>query len=232
MRILIVNGEDKFSVMLARALTKNRYNADTATDGETGLGMALTGIYDMILLDTNLPRMSGIDLLRRLRERMLNIPVILLSDSGEISDKVTGLDAGADDYMVKPISNEELFARIRALSRRNASLVPDNVITFEDLSLNISTYELVCGENAIRLGAKEMNITELLVRSGRCIISKEDLIVKVWGYDSDAEYNNVEVYISILRKKMKDIHSNVRIRTVRGVGYKLETAVDQPEAED
>lgn len=221
MRILIIEDELKLAEALSQILNKNRYGSDIATDGEIGLDMAMSGIYNMILLDIMLPKMNGMDLLRRLRSSGITIPVILLTAKDDLSDKVNGLDAGADDYLTKPFQSEELMARIRALSRRNAELVPESVITYEDVTLNLATYELCCGDRSIRLGLKEMGIAEMLIRSGKRIVPKEEILVKVWGYDTEAEYNNVEVYISLLRKKLKHIHANISICTVRGVGYNL-----------
>lgn len=221
MRILIVEDETKLAEALSQILTKNRYGSDIASDGVEGLDMALSGIYNLILLDIMLPKMNGIDVLRRLRSSGVNTPVILLTAKDDINDKVIGLDAGADDYITKPFSSEELMARIRALSRRNAEIVPENLLVYEDVTLNLATYELCCGDRSIRLGLKEMGIAEMLIRSGKRIVPKEEILVKVWGYDTEAEYNNVEVYISLLRKKLKHIHANISICTVRGVGYNL-----------
>ncbi len=222
MRILIVEDEVKLAEALSQILSRNRYTTDIATDGETGLDMALDSIYDLIILDVMLPGINGFEILRRIRKDGIRTPVLLLTAKNEICDKVCGLDLGADDYMTKPFSTEELLARIRALSRRNTEVMPDNVLSCEDISLNLSTYELFCAERSIKLGAKEMNIVEILLRAGKRITSKEDLIVKVWGYDSEAEYNNVEVYISLLRKKLAHIRAKASIKTVRGVGYKID----------
>ncbi len=221
MRILIVEDEIKLAEALAKILNKNRYGTDIATDGESGLNMAMSGIYDLILLDIMLPKLSGIHVLRRLREIELSTPVILLTAKDDVSDKVAGLDAGADDYITKPFSGDELLARIRALSRRGAELTSDNMLSFGALSLNRSTYELVCENRSIKLGLKEMSIAEMLIRSGKRIVPKEEMLMKVWGYDTEAEFNNVEVYISLLRKKLLHIHAPVSICTVRGVGYNL-----------
>ena len=176
----------------------------------------------MIVLDIMLPKMNGLEVLRTLRANKIKTPVILLTAKDEVSDKVTGLDIGADDYLTKPFYTEELLARIRSLGRRNSDVICDNILSFDDISLNISTYELMCGERSVKLGLKEFNIMELLIKNGARILSKETLIEKIWGYESDAEYNNVEVYISFLRKKLSHIKSKVIIKTVRGVGYCLE----------
>lgn len=221
MRILIVEDEFKLAEALAKILAKNRYIADISTDGHEGLDKAVTGIYDLILLDIMLPRLSGLQILRRLRSLGIKTPVILLTAKDNTQDKVEGLDAGADDYITKPFSSDELLARIRALFRRGSSLSTDNTISFESLSLNQSTYELVCGERSIKLGLKEMGIIEMLIRAGRRIVTKDEMLKKVWGYDTEAEFNNVEVYISLLRKKLAHIHAPIGISTVRGVGYNL-----------
>lgn len=222
MRILIVEDEVRLAEALVQIFMKEKYSADACYDGVSGLDNALTGIYDVIVLDIMLPKMNGLAVLRTLRANKIKTPVILLTAKDEVSDKVTGLDIGADDYLTKPFYTEELLARIRSLGRRNSDVICDNILSFDDISLNISTYELMCGERSVKLGLKEFNIMELLIKNGARILSKETLIEKIWGYESDAEYNNVEVYISFLRKKLSHIKSKVIIKTVRGVGYCLE----------
>ena len=222
MRILIIEDEIKLAEALAQIFAKNRYNTDIATDGEMGLDLALDKIYDLIVLDIMLPKKNGLKILEEVRAAGSTIPIILLTAKDDVTDKVRGLDLGADDYVTKPFSSEELLARIRALLRRNVEVISDNIITCEDISLNISTYELMCGDRSIKLGAKEMSIIEILLRAGKRIISKEELIVKVWGYDSEAEYNNVEVYVSLLRKKLHHLRSKASIKTVRSVGYRID----------
>jgi DNA-binding response OmpR family regulator len=222
MRILIVEDEVRLAEALVQIFMKEKYSADACYDGVSGLDNALTGIYDVIVLDIMLPKMNGLEVLRTLRANKIKTPVILLTAKDEVSDKVTGLDIGADDYLTKPFYTEELLARIRSLGRRNSDVICDNILSFDDISLNISTYELMCGEKSVKLGLKEFNIMELLIKNGARILSKETLIEKIWGYESDAEYNNVEVYISFLRKKLSHIKSKVIIKTVRGVGYCLE----------
>ncbi len=222
MRILIVEDEVRLAEALVQIFMKEKYSADACYDGVNGLDNALTGIYDLIVLDIMLPKMNGLEVLRTLRANKIKTPVILLTAKDEVSDKVTGLDIGADDYLTKPFYTEELLARVRSLGRRNSDVICDNILSFDDISLNISTYELMCGERSVKLGLKEFNIMELLIKNGARILSKETLIEKIWGYESDAEYNNVEVYISFLRKKLSHIKSKVIIKTVRGVGYCLE----------
>ena len=222
-KILIVEDEKRLADALVQILTRNRMSADASYNGTDGLDNALTGIYDVIVLDIMLPEMNGIDVLRELRREGIKTPVILLTAKDDVSDKVKGLDSGADDYLTKPFSTDELLARIRALGRRTVSeLVCNNTLSYSDLSLELATYTLFCRSNSVKLGLKEFSIMELLMRNGDKVLTKENLIVKVWGYDSDAEYNNVEVYISFLRKKIGFLKSGVSIKTLRGVGYSLE----------
>lgn len=222
MRILVVEDEEAIAEALAHILTKNKYLVDTCYDGESGYDNAITGIYDIILLDIMLPGMNGLEILREIRKNGIKCPVMMLTAKDEISDKVKGLDLGADDYLTKPFAMEELLARVRSLSRRTENAVSDNTVRFSDVSLNLQTYELACQGNSLNLGLKEFSIMEYLLNNPNKVISKEMMIEKIWGYDSDAEYNNVEVYISFLRKKLRHIHSAAQIKTVRGVGYRLE----------
>lgn len=222
MRILIIEDEIALAEALAQIFHKNKYIADISNDGVSGLDNALSGIYDIIILDVMLPEMNGFEVLKNIRRNKITTPVIMLTAKDEISDKVTGLDTGADDYLTKPFVTEELLARIRSLYRRKANIVCEQTLKFADLSLNISAYELKCGENTVNLGLKEFGIMEMLINNGNMVISKEKLLEKIWGYDSNAEYNNVEVYISFLRKKFQHINSAVVIKTIRGVGYCLE----------
>ena len=222
MKILVVEDEIRLAEALVQILNKNKYDAESVYDGETGLDNALTGIYDVIILDIMLPKMNGLEVLSKLRAAKIQTPVILLTAKDEVADKVTGLDHGADDYLTKPFVTDELLARIRALTRRLGEIICDDTLHFADLNLNLSTYELSCEGKSIRLGLKEFRILEFFIRHGQHVISKEELLEKVWGYDSDAEYNNIEVYISFLRKKLGYVDSSTSITTVRGVGYKLE----------
>lgn len=221
MNLLVIEDEVRLAEALVQILQKNKYAALAAYDGITGLDHALTGIYDVIILDIMLPKLNGLEVLKQLREQKIQTPVILLTAKDEVSDRVKGLDHGADDYLTKPFATDELLARIRALGRRRGELICDDTLHFEDISLNLSTYELSCGSKTVRLGLKEFRILEFLIRHGQHIVSKEELLEKIWGFDSEAEYNHVEVYISFLRKKLSHIHSKVGIQTVRGVGYRL-----------
>lgn len=223
MRIMIAEDEEKLADALVQIFAKNKMTADAFGNGIDALDNALTGIYDVIVLDIMMPGMNGIEVLRKIRAEGMDTPVLMFTAKDEISDKVNGLDSGADDYLTKPFATEELLARVRALGRRSsAAIVNSDVITCGDLSLDTAAYELSCGKNSLKLGLKEFSIMELLMKNSGRVLSKETLITKIWGYDSDAEYNNVEVYISFLRKKLDFIKSNAAIKTVRGVGYSLE----------
>ena len=194
---------------------------DVVYRGPEGLDYASSGIYDMILLDIMLPGMDGLTILKTLRQKQITTPVILLTAKSDITDVIAGLDAGSDDYLAKPFSTGELLARIRALSRRGNHYVGE-IMSFEDLTLNKGTMELSCHSDTIRLGLKEAQIMELLIQNPGQVIPKNLLIEKVWGLDSNAEYNNIEVYISFLRQKLNSLDTTVQIRTIRGLGYQLE----------
>ena len=222
MRVLIVEDEARLASSLQDLLELNGYAADIAHDGESGLDNALTGIYDVILLDVMLPKLDGFSLLRRLRGEGDSTPVLMLTARDQVSDKVEGLDCGADYYLTKPFEPQELLACIRALTRRQPELRDPDLVSCGDLSLDKRLFTLSCGARSVRLSRKEYDLMELLMRNQGLIVTKESLLVKVWGYESDAEDNNVEVYISFLRKKLDHLHSTVNIRTIRMVGYCLE----------
>lgn len=222
MRILIVEDERHLAEALTQILKKHHFSADAVHDGRSGLDYAESGIYDLILLDIMLPEMDGISVLKALRRQNISVPVILLTAKGEIGDQVTGLDHGADDYIPKPFSSELLLARIRAVLRRKGELLPEDVLTFGDIGLNASQLKLSAGGKDIKLNLKESELLELLMIRKQAITSKEHIIEKLWGFDSEAEHNNVEVYVSFLRKKLLFLQSSVKIATVRGVGYVLE----------
>ncbi len=221
MRILLVEDEQHLSEAVAHILKKNHYTVDAVYDGQDGLNYAETGIYDLIILDIMLPKLDGISVLRALRRSRLDTPVLLLSAKSEISDKVQGLDSGADDYLAKPFSTDELLARIRALSRRKGEVAADNNLAFGDILLNTSTMALSKGSLSVNLTLKEFEVLEHLIRRGDMISPKEQIIEKLWGFDSEAEANHVEVYVSFLRKKLSFVKSDVTIQAVRGVGYVL-----------
>ncbi|XEC96092.1 response regulator transcription factor [Paenibacillus tarimensis] len=222
MRILIVEDEIHLAEALTQILKKHNYSVDAVHDGRAGLDNALSGIYDLLLLDIMLPEIDGISLLQSIRKEGLSTPVVLLTAKGEISDKVKGLDYGADDYVAKPFSTEELLARIRAALRRKGEVVQDDTLKFGDIELNTANLKLSSRGKEIKLILKECELLELLTIRKQAVTSKEQIIEKLWGFDSEAEHNNVEVYISFIRKKLAFLNSSVRISTIRGVGYVLE----------
>lgn len=227
MRILIVEDEKALAEALSQILIKHNFIADCVFDGETGFDYIMSGVYDLILLDIMLPKKDGVSVLKEARKNGISTPTILITAKSEVSDKVIGLDSGADDYITKPFVTEELLARIRAILRRNTEVISDNELSFGGLMLNTSNCQLSSGERFIKLGFKEFQIMELFLKNVNNIVTKEKLIEKVWGFDSDAEYNNVEVYISFLRKKLNYLKSNVSIKTSRGLGYYLEESNDK-----
>lgn len=196
MRILIVEDELHLAEALTQIIKKHNYSVDAVHDGRSGLDYALSGIYDLLLLDIMLPEMDGVSVLKTLRKKGVSTPVILLTAKGEITDMVTGLDYGADDYIAKPFSSEILLARIRAVLRRKSEVIPDDTLKFGDIELNTSTLKLTVGGKEIKLNLKESELLELLILRKQAVTSKEQIIEKLWGFDSDAEHNNVEVYIS------------------------------------
>ena len=227
MRVLIVEDEVRLADTLRDLLELNGYTADVCHDGETGLDNALSGIYDVVLLDVMLPKRDGFSVLRQLRSEKSAVPVLMLTARSETEDKVTGLDSGADYYLTKPFHPRELLACVRALTRRQPELREPEGLTCGDLRLEQEAFTLRCGDRSVRLSRKEYDMMELLMRNQRLVVSKESLLVKVWGYDSEAEDNNVEVYISFLRKKLQYLRSAVKIRTSRMAGYCLETGGGQ-----
>lgn len=221
MRVLIVEDEVRLAETLRDLLDTEHYAADVCHDGESGLDNALSDIYDLVILDVMLPKKDGFSVLRALRQEGKTVPVLMLSARSELSDRVEGLDCGADDYLTKPFATEELLARVRALSRRQGEVVLE-ALEYGDLKLDLSTHDLRRGNRSVRLNRKEFDVLHLLMANSRIIVPKETLITKVWGYESNAEANNVEAYISFLRKKLIYLDSCVSIITLRKVGYRLE----------
>ena len=221
MQVLIIEDERRLANALAQIIKEERYFVDVVYDGKDGLDYALSGIYDVAIIDVMLPFVNGLDIVKKMRENKISTPVIILSALDSVSDKIKGLDNGADDYMTKPFAPEELIARIKALTRRQGEVVMDELV-FDDLTLVLSDYMLKCGDKEIRLGFKEFEVLKILMSNSKNIVLKEDLICKVWGADSEAEDNNVEAYISFLRKKFAFVGTRVTIGTIRKVGYKLE----------
>lgn len=225
MRILIVEDEKRLADTLAELLHRRGYAVDVSYDGVSGLDNARSGIYDLVLLDAMLPELDGFSLLQQLRAGGETVPVLMLTARSDLSDRVRGLDCGADYYLTKPFETEELLACIRSLLRRGGETADSGTTVFGDLHLRQSTFLLSCGDRSVRLSRREYDLMELLMKNGSQIVSKEQLILKVWGYDSAAEDNNVEVYISFLRRKLAHLRSRVQIKTLRMVGYCLEEAV-------
>ena len=225
MRILVVEDEVRLASTLKDLLEMDGYAADVCHDGESGLDNALSGIYDVMILDVMLPRLDGFTVLRRLRASGNATPVLMLTARSEVTDRIEGLDCGADYYLTKPFEPRELLACIRALTRRQPELRNTDRLEYGDLTLDKSAFTLSCGSRNVRLSRKEFDMMELLMLNRNVVLTKESLLVKIWGYESDAEDNNVEVYISFLRKKLDHLHSRVKIRTIRMVGYLLELPV-------
>ena len=221
MRVLIVEDERRLAEALGQIMAEQRYQADVVYDGADGLDYALTEQYDVIVLDVMLPKLDGFEVASRLRHAHVSTPILMLTARDEMPDKIAGLDHGADDYMTKPFDIGELLARVRALSRRQGKVIGEQ-LTAGDLTLELSTRCLRRGDKSVRLGFKEFDVLRQLMVHPRAVVPKEDIIARVWGLESDAEDNNVEVYISFLRKKLLFLESNVSIGTVRKVGYYLE----------
>ncbi len=221
MRVLIVDDEIRLAEALAQILRKQEYQADTVYDGAAALQAIRETAYDVVILDAMLPKVDGFSVCRQLRLEQNHTPILILTARDDLNSKVTGLDCGADDYMTKPFALEELLARIRALTRRPGEVVLEE-LTFDDLRLGLFTRQLTCGEKSVRLGFREFDVFRLLISSPGTAIPKEELLNRVWGEQPEVESNNVEAYISFLRKKLFYLGSRVSIATVRKVGYYLE----------
>lgn len=222
MRVLIVDDEVKLADALGELMRRNKFVADVVYDGDDGYYYAKNGDYDVVVLDVMMPGMDGFQVVQKLRQNKCNVPVLMLTAKDEVSSRVKGLDCGADDYLTKPFATEELLARVRALARRQTELVYD-CLTFADVTLDVGNYTISCGGKNVSLGAKEYEILRLLMMNPTQVIGKEVIISKVWGLDSDIAENNVEAYMSFLRKKLFFIGSKVTISTKRLLGYYLET---------
>ncbi len=220
MRVLIVEDERNLAETLQQMLKANRFDSDICLDGEKGLQYAENGAYDLIILDIMLPKVNGFTIVEQLRSANNDTPILLLAARSSVEDYVHGLDLGADYYLTKPFEMQELLACVRALTRRHGEVVM-NTLRFGDLELNISTCELSCKERALRLGKKEFSIMHLFMTNGNIVVSKEQILHNAWGIESEAEDNNVEVYISFLRKKLRFLQSDTQIETLRKFGYKL-----------
>ncbi|MDR0931070.1 MAG: response regulator transcription factor [Clostridiales bacterium] len=220
MNILIIEDEKDLAKVLVNIMKKENYKAECVYDGDDGVDYALSGIYDIIILDVMLPRKSGFEVLQEVRKQGLKTPILMLTAKSEIEDKVAGLDYGADDYLTKPFNTSELLARVRALSRRKEDYVVTE-LKLGNIILNKDTHEISTSKSTIKLGIKEFEILELLMENKGRIITKEQFNEKIWGFDSEAEYNTIEVYVSFLRKKLAAACADVEIKTKRGVGYYL-----------
>ncbi len=221
MQILIVEDEKRLAKALMQILTEQKYMVDMVHDGNDGLDYALSGIYDVIILDIMLPYRDGFQIAYELRNQKIETPILMLTAKDTVPDKVSGLNSGADDYMTKPFAPEELLARIKALTRRRGEVMLDET-AYGDFQFNASSNELSKDGKSIHLNFKESEILKLLIAHREGILSKEDIITKVWGYDSDAGSNNVEAYISFLRRKLHFIHSTTEIKAIKKMGYRLE----------
>lgn len=218
MKLLIVDDERALVEALATILKQHKYSVDCAFNGEQGLDMALSGVYDLLILDVMMPKLDGFSLLKILRDKKIDAPVLMLSAKSELTDKICGLNLGADDYITKPFNTEELLARIKALLRRKEKFTGD-VLSYNDISLDRDSFELICEDKRIALGKKEFQILEMLMLNNGKNISKEKFIEKIWGFDTDAEYNSIEVYVSFLRKKLLAVGAQTEIKSIRGIGY-------------
>ena len=222
MRILFAEDERSLSRAVTALLEKNNYSVDPVYDGEEALAYLDAGNYDAVILDIMMPKLDGLEALRRLRQQGNPIPVLLLTAKSEVEDKVTGLDTGANDYLTKPFSTAELLARIRAMTRSQAGGQVTSRLTFGNITLDQATFELSSPHGSFRLANKEFQMMELLLRNPRQLIPTERFVERIWGYDSDVELNVVWVYISYLRKKLAALKADIQIKATRNAGYSLE----------
>ena len=224
MKILIVEDERLLADSLKTLLEKKGFQVEAVYDGETGEEYARLGVYDLLILDVMMPKLDGYELARRVRASRCGVPILMLTARSALEDRVQGLNAGADYYLTKPFDSRELLACINALLRRQGSQVDE--LTLGNTALDLATGMLVCGERSVRLSAKEFDVMRALLQAGGANLSKESILARVWGYDSNATENHVEVYVGFLRKKLASIGSNIKIAAIRRLGYHLE--VDEP----
>lgn len=222
MRLLLVEDEKRMAQALCELLRLERYEVDHFANGPEGLAAIESNIYDVVILDVMLPGINGYEIARRARSQGIGTPILMLTAKAELDDKVTGLDSGADDYLTKPFLTRELLARLRALTRRSLGAT-DGILSYGDIALDTTTLTLSCVPNGqtVRLSEKEYRILEYLIVNGGQVLTREQLALKIWGFESDAEYNNVEVYMSFTRKKLAFVEARTEIKAVRGVGYEL-----------
>lgn len=221
MRLLLAEDEKSLSRALVAILEYNHYSVDAVYDGAEALDFLLNGNYDGAIIDIMMPKKDGITVLKEFRKANKTLPVLLLTAKNEVEDRVRGLDSGADDYLGKPFDTKELLARIRAMLRRRGD-IGDNILTAADVALNRMTFELSSPKGSIRLGNKEFQMLEMLMSSNGRVVSTEQFMEKIWGYDSDAEANVVWTYLSFIRKKLAALSCRVSIRAIRNLGYILE----------
>ncbi|NMD41885.1 MAG: response regulator transcription factor [Firmicutes bacterium] len=221
MRVLYVEDEKHMALAVAQVLKKSNYSVDLAHDGEEGLDLALSGLYDIIILDIMLPKLDGIAVLSRMRQEGIETPVILLTAKGETEEKVRGLDSGADDYLAKPFQIEELLARLRALGRRKGYLAQGSMLGYADIELNYNTLDLYGNGQTFHLTLKESQLLELLITHQGQAVTNSIIIEKLWGWDSEAGDSHVQVQVAFLRKKLRLLTSRVKIKTIYGVGYMI-----------
>lgn len=222
MNLLLIEDEPHLAEALTASLKREQYTVTWSADGNEALLYALSGCYDLIILDIMLPGINGFDILREIRAKKIAVPVLVLTAKAELNDKIKGLDFGADDYLTKPFQTKELLARLRALSRR-LSPAACSSLSFKDLELDAGLCILSCTASgrSMQLSGKEFELMQYLLQNTRQVLSRELLTSRIWGPDSDVEYNNVEVYISFLRKKLHFLGSDVQIKAIRGLGYTL-----------
>lgn len=222
MRILLVEDEKRMAQALCEILRIEKYEVDHFDNGVDGLSAIESEIYDIVILDVMLPGMNGYEIAKKVRSKGITTPILMLTAKAELDDKVMGLDSGADDYLTKPFMTKELLARLRALGRRTLGAT-DNTLSYGDITLDTNTYTLSCIKNgqSVRLSEKEYRILEYLIANNSQILTREQLALKIWGFESDTEYNNVEVYMSFTRKKLAFVGAKTEIKAVRGVGYEL-----------
>ena len=225
MRLLLAEDELDLAEALTVFFEKNQFSVDAVHDGAAAYDYACTGSYDAVILDIMMPKMDGIQVLRKLREDGVSTPIMMLTAKAEKDDRVVGFDAGADDYLPKPFAPDELLSRVRAMLRRGGSYKPP-VLSFGDLTMDSGTGELRCKDGRVKLSGREYQVMELFLRAPRTIFSAEHIMDRVWGWDSEAEINVVWVHISNLRKKIKAVGSRAVIRVTRGLGYSLEDGND------
>ena len=220
MKILIIEDEKLLADSIKAVLEKKGFQVEAVYDGESGAEYAELGVYDLLILDVMMPKMDGYQVARRVRSSRCSTPILMLTAKSSLEDRIEGLNAGADYYLTKPFDSRELLACINALLRRQGGQV--NELTFGNTSLDLASSTLVCGDKSIRLSAREFDVMRFLLQSREQILSKEVILARVWGYDSNAVENHVEVYVGFLRKKLSAIGSNIHIEAIRRLGYHLE----------